>query len=450
MGSLVSIPLPLEAIAVDDDPRGDSRTGLIVLGAFGSLFVGWMAITPLDAAAVGQGQIAVSGHNQLVQHREGGVVKAIDVVEGQRVRAGQVLVELAPDDVGAQAAALRSQILSLEAQKARLMAEIENRPAIAWPAVLTGATGDDAAPAREAMAVQQAQFESGRSALRAQQAVGSHRAAGLSQQIAGGSGQLEANTKQQALIEQQLAGVRSLAEKGYASVNSIRALERSAAELKGAHDQYAANIADYRQQIAEAQAQSLNLVQQRAENAAAALRETQDQLNQLTPKFEAVRQQLSRSTIKATTDGQVTGLSVFAPGAVVAPGQRLMEIVPSHPSLVVDARIASTDIEGVRTGQVGEVRFSSLSARGVPVLKGRITKLSADSFTDERTGQNYYTAEVTVPKSELDLVGQVRDADSAIRPGVPVQVMIPLRKRNAFQYLFEPLSQALWKSFRQK
>jgi len=309
---------------------------------------------------------------------------------------------------------------------------------------------DDAEQVREAMRIQQAQFDSSRSALRSQQAASAYRAAGLSQQIAGSQGQLEANSKQQTLIQQQLGGVKSLAEKGYASVNSIRALERASAELKGAHDQYAASIAEYRQQIAETRAQALGLAEQRSEAAAASLRDTQDQLNQLAPKFAAVRQQLARSTLKAPVDGVVTGLSVFSAGSVVAPGQRLAEVVPTRPSLVVAARIASSDIEGVRQGQVGEVRFSSLSARSVPVLKGRITKLSADSFTDERTGQSYYAAEVTVPKSQLDIVRRVRGADSAIRPGVPVQVMIPLRKRNAFQYLFEPLSQALWGSFRQK
>jgi HlyD family secretion protein len=76
--------------------------------------------------------------------------------------------------------------------------------------------------------------------------------------------------------------------------------------------------------------------------------------------------------------------------------------------------------------------------------------VSADSFTDEKTGQRYYTAEVTVPKSQLALLGTVRDFDTAIRPGVPVDIMIPLSKRSAFEYLFGPLSQALWSGFRQR
>jgi HlyD family secretion protein len=445
------VPAPTQAVAVlSDDPRREIRVGLIILGGFVALFAGWSALTPLDAAAVASGQISVSGHSQVVQHREGGVVAAVDVKEGQRVRAGQVLVELAPEDVGAQVKSLRAQQISLEAQRARLTAELQAAPAIQWPDWFPSLAGDEATAAKEAMRNQQAQFDAGTGALRAQQAITGRRAAGLNEQIAGSQSQLDAVGRQQVLIDQQLKGVRSLAEKGYASQNSIRALERTAADLAGSHGQYAANIADYRQQIAESQLQSRNLERQRSEQAAQTLRETQDQLNALSPKLDAARLQLARGTLRAQTDGVVTGLTVFAPGSVVAPGQKLLEVVPSHPVLVVAARLAAANVEGVHVGQKSEVRFLSLSARGVPILNGTLTQLSADSFNDEKTGQAFYTAEVTVPKSQLDMVARLRGADSAIRPGVPVQVTIPLRKRTAFEYLFEPLSQALWTSFRQK
>ncbi len=448
MSSTLTAPLADAADASSDDPRFEIRAGYVVIAAFVSVLCAWTALTPLDAAAVAQGQIAVSGHNQVVQHREGGVVSAVFVTEGQRVRAGQTLVQLAPEDVGAQAQGLRSQVISLQAQKARLLAEVENRPAIVWPAGFLTAAPEEQPIIQEAEAVQQAQFHNGRNALRMQQAVSYRRADGLTEQITGGQGQLAANVQQQALLDQQLGGVRSLAAKGYASTNSVRALERSASELQGGHDQLVANIADYQQQVAEAHLQASTLGRQRGEAAAASLRETQDQLDQLTPRLEAARQQLARGTLRSQVDGVVTGLNVFSPGSVVAPGQKLLEVVPSHPSLVVDARLSSRDIEGVRPGQVGEVRFSSLSARRVPLLKGLITRVSADSFVEERTGQTYYTVEVTVPERELRLVGD--DATSAVRPGVPVQVMIAMRKRNAFEYLFEPISQSLWSSFRQR
>jgi HlyD family secretion protein len=449
--SLSLAPPPRTRLLGDasDDPSREIRAGALIIVSCVGLYFAWGAMAPLDAAAMASGQISVSGHNQIIQHREGGVVAAVDVTEGQHVRAGQVLVELAPEDVGAQVSALRSEVISLQAQRARLSAELQGRPAIEWPAAFAAMSGDDLARAQDAMRNQQAQFDAGRGSLRAQQGINARRAAGLRGEIQGAQGQLDANTRQQALLDQQLVGVRNLAAKGFAPLNSIRALERASADLTGAQHQYAASVADYRQQVGASALQSQSLEFQFRQSAAASLRETDDQLNTLTPKLEAARLQLERGTLRAQSDGVVTGLSVFTAGAVVAPGQQIMEIVPSHPVLTVQARLAASDIEGVHVGQKAEVRFLSLSVRGVPVLSGSLTRLSADSFTDEKTGQSYYTAEVTVPKSQLDLVRQVRGADSSIRPGVPVQVMIPLRKRTAFDYLFEPLSQALWKSFRQ-
>ena len=434
----------------DDDPSRDIRRGELVVGGFVGLLLLWGAITPLDAAATASGQITVSGHNQIVQHREGGVIAALDVVDGQAVKAGQVLIELAPEDVGAQVRALRAQQISLAAQRSRLQAEVENKPTITWPDWFSTLSGADLATAHEAMNSQRAQFAAGLDALHAQQATLSRKAAGIRQQIEGGEGQLDSLVQQQALLDQQLQGVRRLATKGFASQNSVRVLERNEADLTGAQAQQAGNVGDYRQQIAQAQLQSHDLQAQRSLASSTSLRDTEDQLNEITPKLAAARAQLDRGTLRAQSDGQVSGLAVFSSGAVVSPGQKLMEIVPTRRVLVVDARLPATEIEGVHAGRPADVRLLAPGARQTPILKGQVSKVSADSLTDERTGQSYFMVEVTVPQSQVAPLDQPADTDFGIRPGAPVSVAIPLRKRSAIDYIFEPFSQALWKSFRQR
>ena len=175
--------LTLDAPLAADDPSKEIRNGLVVLGAFGAMFVGWAAVAPLDAAATATGQISVSGHDQIVQHPDGGVIAAVDVVEGQAVRARQVLVELAPETQVANVRSLKSQAISLQAQQARLTAEMDDQASIAWPQALLTAAGDDAAAARDAMKDQQRQFEAGRALLGAEQAMNRRRAAGLEEQI---------------------------------------------------------------------------------------------------------------------------------------------------------------------------------------------------------------------------------------------------------------------------
>ncbi len=440
-----NLPAPWQIGGTDDRPHREVRAGLIVIGAFIGLFSAWAAIAPLDMAASASGRVSVSGHSQEIEHREGGVVAALNVKEGQAVKAGQLLVELAPEDVGAQVRSLRAQIISLQAQRARLTAEMEGAVSITWPQTFSTLSGDDLTSAQEVMKVQLALFESGNSALRAQMAANAHRISGLGAQISGTQRQLTANNTQQTSLDQQLTGVRSLAQRGFASQNSVRALERSSADLLGGRGQLEANAADYRQQIATANAQTQNLVKEHLQNDAIALRDTDDQLRTLTPKLDAASRQLDRGTFRAQTDGVVTGLTVFGVGNVVQPGQRLMEVVPLRPVLVVQGRLPASQIQGVNIGREAKVRFMTMEVRGAPVLTGKITQLSADSFVDDKTGQSFYTVEVTVPKKELDGLSRAKSAANAVRPGVPVEVMIALQKRTALDYLLGPLFQALWK-----
>jgi HlyD family secretion protein len=185
------------------------------------------------------------------------------------------------------------------------------------------------------------------------------------------------------------------------------------------------------------------------ERSATELRDVEFALSELLPKYNAAKDQLERTRIRAPASGTVVGLSIFTVGGVITPGQRLMDIVPAKAMLIIEARVAPEDADDLSVGQAAEVRFSSLHERGLPILSGKLTRLSADSFTDEKTGESFYTAEVTVPPSELQVIRDVRGEKFALRAGMPVQVLVPLKKRTALQYAFEPLTQSLWRSFRE-
>ena len=144
----------------------------------------------------------------------------------------------------------------------------------------------------------------------------------------------------------------------------------------------------------------------------------------------------------------VVGLTVFTPGGVIEPGARLLDIVPDRMPLTVEARISSSDGDDVRVGQTAFVRFETLHERALPALKGKVTRMSADAFTDEKSGVSYYTAEVAVPLSELRQIQELRGPD-ALRAGLPVSVTVPLRKRTALQYAFEPITSAVRRSFKE-
>ncbi len=145
----------------------------------------------------------------------------------------------------------------------------------------------------------------------------------------------------------------------------------------------------------------------------------------------------------------MVGLSVFTVGGVIAPGQKILEVVPDNTPLIIEANVSPTDADDLYVGQKAEVKVTAFHERDLPVLKGEVTRISADSFSDEHTGQKYFTAEVTVPPTELKRIETARGNDRGMKAGLPVQVLVPLRNRTAFQNMIEPLTQAVWRSFRE-
>ena len=144
-----------------DDSRGDIRLGIIIAGLFFVIFLGWAAFAPLDSAAYASGQLIVSGQRQSVQHRDGGVVAAIRIVEGQRVQKGDTLIELAGAEVRAQERALAAQLVNSQAQRARLEAELSGAAVITWPAEFSTVTGSRRAAVAEAVRVQCNEYSGG-------------------------------------------------------------------------------------------------------------------------------------------------------------------------------------------------------------------------------------------------------------------------------------------------
>jgi HlyD family type I secretion membrane fusion protein len=438
--------LPASGDQQADDPAREIRTGVVIAALFFIVFLGWAAFARLDAAAMAPGRLTVSGQRQTVQHREGGVVSQILVKEGDRVQQGQVLIRLAGADVRAQERALSAQAISLLAQRARLYAEQSGQTVVTPPAEFASLSPEDRPAAAEALKIQQAQLRTRAAVVSAQRGALGQKTAQANSQGVGYSRQLTSITEQLRLINEELNGMREAADKGFVSKNRIRALERSKAELEGQRGQYSATIAQTQGQASESRLQSLEAQSNYMERIASEFRDVENSLNDVMPKLNAARDQLARTEIRAPVSGAVVGLTVFTPGGVIEPGQKLMDIVPERVPLTIEARLATSDGDDVRRGQEAFVRFESLHERALPALKGRVSRMSADAFTDEKTGASFYTAEVTVPLSELKKIEDLRGGD-VLRAGLPVVVEIPVRKRTALQYAFEPLTSSLSRAF---
>jgi HlyD family type I secretion membrane fusion protein len=430
-------------------PRSEMRRGLIIAGTFFIGLLGVAAVIPLDAGAVAQGVVAVSGSRQVVQSKDGGIVTALNVTEGQKVNRGDILIQISEGQLAATERAMTGEFVTLLAQRARLEAELSRAGAIAEPIEFKTLQPSDLALATDALRGQRLLFDARRSSAATERGVLGQRIRQQSEQIEAFNYQISSNREQQRLIGDELNGLKELEARGFVSKNRIRAMERGAAELDGNFGALNADIARTHEGIGEAQLQIASVGRRMIEDSATQLRDVQLRLVELQPNLLATREQLSRSMVRATATGRVVGLKAHTVGGIVNPSEVIMEIVPQNKELVVEAKASPNDADDLKIGMTTQVRFSALQERNLPTLYGKISKVSADSFEDERSGMRYFNVEVQVPAKELAKIQKIR-GENAIRAGLPADILVPLRKRSALSYLLEPLTHMFWLSGREQ
>jgi HlyD family type I secretion membrane fusion protein len=439
-----SLMLPPAVIA---DPRRDVRMGVIIAALFFVGFLGWAAFARLDAAATASGMLEVSGQRQTVQHKDGGVVGRLLVREGQHVTRGQLLVRLAAADVEAQEHVLASQAISLLAQRARLQAEQAGIRIVAEPVEFASLPVGERAQAADVLRQQQHELQTRASVLAAQTGALGQRASEVMSRGHGYQQQAISATEQVRLLDQELEALAPVAAKGFVSQSRMRDLQRARAELVGQQGQYTASVAESRQGARESALNMLTAQNTFRQQVASDLRDVETRLSDVLPRLIAARDQLARTEIRATATGTVLSLSVFTPGAVISPGQKVLDIVPDAADLRIKLRIAPEDIDDVLPGQQALIKFPGLHDRRLKDLEGVLDRVSADSLIDPRTGAAYFEGEVVIPPSQMAIIASVRGTQSALRAGMPAQALIKLHKRTALQYAFEPLTESLWHSF---
>ncbi|AZO24310.1 HlyD family type I secretion periplasmic adaptor subunit [Mesorhizobium sp. M1E.F.Ca.ET.045.02.1.1] len=431
-----------EAGANADSIRGPVWVGVLIIVAFFGVFGGWAAVAPLNGAVLADAVVKVEGNRKSVQHFDGGTVKEIRVKDGDIVAAGDVLVVLDDTRARSEFNLYSQQYALLRATDARIRAELDGHEAVAFPKDITA---EHQAYLQDAMANQIADLESQRAQMAGARQILQKRIAELDEQIDGKQARVESFRAQLKSTLDEKAGLNKLLKAGLTTKPRILELDRSASDLQGLIDQALGEIAGNRQSKAELESQIAQLTNERRAKLSAMLIETQSNLADLVPKMFAAQTTVDRAEVRAPYDGQVMDLTVFSTGAIVAPGQTILDIVPTRNSLIVQAQVRVEDISSLRADMTAEVRFTSYKQRTTPVIHGRVTHISADRVTDAKTGFPYYVADIAVDAQELAAAPQIQ-----LYPGMPASVMIVTEERTALDYILGPLTASLHTAFRQK
>ena len=439
--SAPAAPMPPAEESISDQlgTRRVVLVGTIIVLIFFGFFGAWAVFAPLDSAAIASGTLAVENNRKVVQHLEGGIVKEILVRDGDAVKAGQPLIRLVGIQPRAQLQLIRGQRNALLARAARLRAERDGNAGLSFPEELT-AQGDDPR-VQESMLGQLNIFEARRDAIEGQRQILGQRVAQFREEIFGVQAQIRSADEQLVLIEDELTGLQTLFAKGLTPKSRLLALQRRKAEIQGERGQNLSAIARAKQNITEAEIRIFELRTEQVSEVVSELREVETELLDLQERLGAAEDIQRRTDVISPADGVVVDMQITNVGAVIQPGERLLDVVPGNEKLVIDARVIPTDIDVVHTGLPAQVRLVAFNQRITPTVEGTVASVSADRLIDEATRESYFTARIEISNpDDPTLDGLV------LLPGMPAEVLIRTGERTLLQYLLSPVQQSFTRS----
>jgi HlyD family secretion protein len=411
---------------------------IVLVGGLGS----WAALAEISGAVIAAGRVAVVSEVKKVQHPTGGVVDQLLVREGEVVREGQPLIRLDDTVTRANLGVITAMLDELLARQSRLRSERDGREEIAFAPELV-ARKDEAAVG-QIIASEERLFMLRRTARTGNKAGLSERIAQLRQEILGLEEQVVSKRKELEFVAAELDATRELWEKKLVQRSRLVAVEREAVRIAGLSSELTSQIAQTRGRIAEIELQILQIERDFNSEVARELREVDGKISELNERRIAAEDQLKRVEIVAPVAGSVYQLAVHTLGGVIGPGEVLMSIVPANEELNVKAAIRPTDIDQLHVGAPARIRLSAYSQRTTPELNARLAWISPDVSVDEKTGETYYEVRVTIEKGEAARLEGIR-----IIPGMPVEVFLKTSDRNVASLLLKPLTDQLYRSFRE-
>ncbi|MYD99960.1 MAG: HlyD family type I secretion periplasmic adaptor subunit [Alphaproteobacteria bacterium] len=441
--------------------RFSARRGLLL--GFGGAFVliagvaGWSVLASVSGAVIAAGWVEVENRNRTVEHIDGGTVNEILVRDGDRVAADDILLRFGDGKLRSEEAILSAQHVELAALRNRLEAELRAADTISWDADL--AQRGTAEPKVKAVLDGQERLFRARAQARLDQVARLRERIGQAlDEITGLRAQSEALEQQSQLIDRELKAQRTLFKKGLSQLPRLLALERTAKSLEGRSGSNTARIAGIRGRISELEIQILQIGSLHMEEAEEKVRDASAQENEVKERLALVRKRLGRMELRAPIAGEVFGLTVFAAGEVVRPGEPILQIVPRDAGLVVTARLNPIDVDQVYPGQPALLRFSAFPARETPEFDGRVVRVSGDAVRDPNSGLSWYEVQLAMdtPGAGAGEADWGRDGDARrlfghleVTPGMPVEALIRTGERSVVSYLVKPVTDFFHRSLRE-
>ena len=417
-----------------------TAVALLLVGSVGV----WGATTDISGAVIAPGAVVVDSNLRKVQHPTGGVIGEILARDGDRVKAGEVVVRLDATITRANLAIVVKGLDELRARRARLEAERDDAVRLVVPAELTERQA--AADVARVMAGERKLFDLRQAARTGQKAQLRQRLGQLQREVEGLDAQAAAKVQEIALIQKELAGARDLWNQQLYPITKLTYLEREATRLEGERAQLVSGGAQALGKISETELQIVQIDRDLASEVARELRDTDAKVGEFLERQVAAEDQLKRIDIRAPIDGVVHQSTAHTLGGVIAPGgDPIMLVVPESDKLTVEAKVAPQEIDQLHLGQAARVRFQAFNQRITPEIDGVVSRISADAVTDQRTGIVFYTVRIALAPEQIARLGEVK-----LVPGMPVEAFVSTGERTVMSYLMKPVTDQLARALRER
>ncbi|MBB3526685.1 HlyD family type I secretion periplasmic adaptor subunit [Rhizobium sp. BK456] len=439
---------PVQLEWYSDVPRSirmHSIVGLTVLFTSFGGFGFWAATAPLASAVIAQGSFVATGNNKIVQHLEGGIIKEMRVSEGDTVREGDILLTLDPTASRSNERMLQLRRLRLEAVVTRLRAEAQGLREFQLPAIVTKEAGDP-----DINAIIQSQnivFHSKQIKLEEQLNLIEKNIQSLEYRFAGYTGQKESFERQLSLLTEERDSKARLVKVGYMRKTDLLAIERAIADAMGDIARLNGEINESEAEIAKFRQEAVIAVNSNKQAALDALETAESDLDSVREQMREAAGVLERTTIRSPVSGTVVRSYFHTAGGVITTGKPIMEILPAHVPLILEAQVLRTSIDQLREGEMASVRLTALNRRTTPVLEGKVFYVSADSI-EENAGlsvKDVYIVRVAIPDSEIARVHNFHPV-----PGMPAEVLIQTSERTFFEYISKPITDSMSRAFKER
>ena len=414
---------------------------LICTFAFGG-FVVWASLAPLAEGVIVYGKVAIENNRKTIQHLEGGIIQEILVREGDVVKRGAPLMILTDVSVAAGRDQIAKELANAEATIDRLEALLSSRSKLVFRDL-----DQDIVPENVLMTTQSRQrefFAQQRGKLQADVDVLESRRAGLVQRAENHEAQIESTRRARDLVQADVERSQKLLEQRLIRALDLSGLERDEARLSS---DLARLNSEQNTALAQADEITQQIIQTRAqfkEQVSADLVAARAEILSNRERLISAQDVVNRTTLYAPQSGEILNLAFSNAGAVVRPGETVLEIVPDNQDLIATAEIQPSDRDSVFEGLSVEARLSGLKAWDSPLLAGTISDISADLKTSPDGRYAYYEAQITIGEEKLG------ELTTPLLPGMPIEAFIfSGEKRTFLEYLLEPVNATMRKAARE-